>query len=67
MPRLPAADANHPEAAVFLGEDRDVRGEGSEALIRATRERFGRVRVMKPGASRAASREVYLVARNYRL
>lgn len=42
-------------------------GEGSEAFIRAARERFGRVRVMKPDASRAASREVYLVARNYRI
>lgn len=42
-------------------------GEGSEALIAAARKRFGRVRVMKPQASRAASREVYLVARNYRL
>ncbi len=42
-------------------------GEGSEAFIRAVRERFDRVRVMKPDASRAASREVYLVARNYRL
>jgi 23S rRNA (uridine2552-2'-O)-methyltransferase len=42
-------------------------GEGSEALIAAARGRFGRVRVMKPDASRSASREVYLVARNYRL
>ena len=42
-------------------------GEGSEALIAAARGRFGRVRVMKPEASRSASREVYLVARNYRL
>jgi 23S rRNA (uridine2552-2'-O)-methyltransferase len=42
-------------------------GEGSEALIAAARGRFGRVRAMKPEASRSASREVYLVARNYRL
>ncbi len=42
-------------------------GEGSEAFIAAARQRFQRVRVMKPEASRAGSREVYLVARNYRL
>jgi len=40
-------------------------GEGSDALIAATRKQFGKVRVMKPAASRAGSREVYLVARNY--
>jgi 23S rRNA (uridine2552-2'-O)-methyltransferase len=42
-------------------------GEGSDAFIAAAKQRFGRVRVMKPEASRAGSREVYLVARNYRL
>lgn len=42
-------------------------GEGSDALIAAAKARFGRVRVMKPEASRPGSREVYLVARNYRL
>jgi 23S rRNA (uridine2552-2'-O)-methyltransferase len=42
-------------------------GEGSDAFIAAARDRFGRVRVMKPEASRPGSREVYLVARNYRL
>lgn len=42
-------------------------GEGSEAFIRDARSAFGKVRIMKPGASRAASREVYLVARNYQL
>lgn len=42
-------------------------GQGSDALIAATRRHFGKVRVMKPGASRAGSREVYLVARNYQL
>ncbi len=42
-------------------------GEGSDAFIAAARQRFQRVRVMKPEASRAGSREVYLVARNYRL
>ena len=42
-------------------------GEGTDAFIAATRERFERVRVMKPKASRAGSREVYLVARNYQI
>ena len=42
-------------------------GEGSDAFIAAARQRFGRVRVMKPDASRPGSREVYLVARNYQL
>ncbi len=42
-------------------------GEGTDAFIVAARQRFGRLRVMKPEASRAGSREVYLVARNYHL
>jgi 23S rRNA (uridine2552-2'-O)-methyltransferase len=42
-------------------------GEGTDAFIAETRRQFERVKVMKPKASRPASREVYLVARNYRL
>ena len=42
-------------------------GEGFDALVVDARRSFERVRVMKPKASRAGSREVYLVARNYRL
>lgn len=42
-------------------------GEGADAFIVAARQRFGRVRVMKPEASRAGSREVYLVARKHQL
>ena len=42
-------------------------GEGTDAFIAEARRQFGRVRVMKPDASRAGSREVYLVARNYQL
>jgi 23S rRNA (uridine2552-2'-O)-methyltransferase len=42
-------------------------GEGTDAFITAARQRFGRVRVIKPEASRAGSREVYLVARKQRL
>ncbi|MDJ0700220.1 MAG: 23S rRNA (uridine(2552)-2'-O)-methyltransferase RlmE [Woeseiaceae bacterium] len=42
-------------------------GEGFDAFVVDARRAFERVRVMKPKASRAGSREVYLVARNYRL
>lgn len=42
-------------------------GEGSDEFIREARASFARVKVMKPAASRAGSREVYLVARNYRM
>ena len=42
-------------------------GEGIDAYIATTRKAFKRVKVIKPKASRAGSREVYLVARNYQL
>ncbi len=42
-------------------------GEGSDAFIADARRQFDKVRVMKPEASRPGSREVYLVARNYRM
>jgi 23S rRNA (uridine2552-2'-O)-methyltransferase len=42
-------------------------GQGTDAFIAEVRKDFGRVRVMKPDASRAGSSEVYLVARNYQL
>jgi 23S rRNA (uridine2552-2'-O)-methyltransferase len=42
-------------------------GEGIDEFIAAARASFKRVKVMKPKASRPGSREVYLVARNYRL
>lgn len=42
-------------------------GQGSDAFILDARRSFGRVKVMKPAASRASSSEVYLVARNYQL
>ena len=42
-------------------------GEGFDAFVVDARRSFERVRVIKPKASRAGSREVYLVARNYRL
>jgi len=42
-------------------------GEGFDDFVRAARERFRQVRVIKPKASRPSSREVYLLARNYQL
>ena len=42
-------------------------GEGFDAFVADARRSFERVRVIKPKASRPGSREVYLVARNYRL
>ena len=42
-------------------------GEGFDDFVKDARQAFGKVRVMKPDASRKGSREVYLVARNYRL
>ena len=42
-------------------------GEGTDEYIAAARASFKRVKAIKPKASRSGSREVYLVARNYRL
>jgi len=42
-------------------------GEGSEELIGEVKKSFSTVRIRKPRASRGRSREVYLVAENYRL
>jgi 23S rRNA (uridine2552-2'-O)-methyltransferase len=42
-------------------------GEGFEEFLRELRTSFGSVRTRKPAASRARSREVYAVARNYRV
>ena len=42
-------------------------GTGIDEFVIDTRKSFERVKVMKPKASRAGSREVYLVARNYQL
>jgi len=42
-------------------------GEGFDEFVRDVRNSFERVRVIKPKASRAGSREVYLVARNFSL
>ncbi len=42
-------------------------GEGLDGFVREARGRFGRVRLRKPPASRARSRELYLVAGNHRI
>jgi len=42
-------------------------GQGTDAFVTEAGKTFERVKVMKPKASRPASNEVYLVARNYRL
>lgn len=42
-------------------------GEGFDPWLAQVRERFEKVSVRKPAASRARSREVYVVARNFRL
>ncbi|MEX2494633.1 MAG: SAM-dependent methyltransferase [Woeseia sp.] len=42
-------------------------GEGTDAFVANCRQAFGKVRLVKPKASRPGSSEVYLVARNYRL
>ena len=41
-------------------------GEGFDALMNDTRALFGRVVTRKPAASRARSREVYIVARDFK-
>ena len=42
-------------------------GSGFEELIRAARSRFGRVKLLKPEASRSRSPEIYLLAMQFRL
>ena len=42
-------------------------GAGFDALVREARGRFGKVRLVKPSASRARSAEVYLLAKDFRL
>jgi 23S rRNA (uridine2552-2'-O)-methyltransferase len=40
-------------------------GEGIDQFVKQLQARFGAVKRLKPKASRAASREIYLLARNY--
>jgi 23S rRNA (uridine2552-2'-O)-methyltransferase len=42
-------------------------GEGIDQFVKQLQARFGTVKRLKPKASRAESREIYLLARNYRM
>lgn len=42
-------------------------GSGTNEYVQLARERFERVRLIKPAASRARSREIYLLARGFSL
>jgi len=42
-------------------------GQGIDEFVRAARQTFGRVKLLKPKASRSKSSETYLVARNRQL
>ena len=42
-------------------------GEGFESFVSLVRSRFQSIRLLKPQASRPESREMYLLARNYRI
>ena len=42
-------------------------GQGADGYITDARQSFGRVKVVKPKASRSRSSEIYLVARNFQL
>ena len=42
-------------------------GAGFQELVQGARGRFGRVRLLKPQASRARSPEIYLLAMQFRL
>ena len=57
-----AADVLRPGGTLLL---KAFQGEGFDALLRLLRARFEKVATRKPGASRAQSREVYLLARGY--
>lgn len=41
-------------------------GEGHDAYVKDVRSSFGKVAIRKPGASRARSREVYIVAKDFK-
>lgn len=53
-----------PERGSFVAKV--FHGEGFDALMSDTRALFGRVVTRKPAASRARSREVYIVARDFK-
>ena len=61
---LDFAKAHLKPGGVFL--TKAFQGEGFDAYLRTLREAFESVQIRKPRASRPRSREVYLLARNYR-
>jgi len=42
-------------------------GEGFDSLVKTLRQAFGQVSIRKPQASSAKSKEIYLLAKNYKL
>lgn len=66
------AELTHDLARQVLAPGGDMlvkvfQGEGFDEFLKALREDFAVVKTRKPGASRDRSREVYLLARNYRV
>ncbi len=57
-----AEEVLRPNGALLL---KAFQGAGFDDLVRRLRRRYGKTAVRKPGASRAESREVYLLARNF--
>lgn len=53
-----------PGGALFM---KIFNGAGVEDLIRTARQKFAKVAIRKPSASRARSRETYLLAKGYHL
>ena len=62
---LEFARQNLKDGGAFL--TKVFQGEGIEQYTRQVREHFGTVQVRKPKASRPRSREIYLLARNFRV
>jgi 23S rRNA (uridine2552-2'-O)-methyltransferase len=62
---LEFARQNLKEGGAFL--TKVFQGEGIEDYTRQVRAHFGTVQVRKPKASRPRSREIYLLARNFRV
>jgi 23S rRNA (uridine2552-2'-O)-methyltransferase len=59
-----AADVLKPGGAALI---KVFQGAGFEEFVKAARTRFGKVKLMKPEASRARSPEMYLLAMQFRL
>ena len=57
-----AEDVLKPHGDLLL---KAFQGEGIDDFVRDLKGRFGIVKIVKPKASRAESREIYLLARNY--